>query len=601
MTTAALASAQGPVVNRPERFAISPPLSQSPPAPPANGLSIIPLRLIPRANGAPGVDPVLQTVYGPFVNATPGIHFDGVGANGVAPSDANLDVGPNHIVQTVNEEYAVYDKNGNIFAGYPKTLGSIWTALGAPCNANWGDVIVQYDTNASRWFISQLGSFTAPFYECIAVSTTADPTGSYALYSYNFGSNLPDYPKHGVWPTATNSAYLATYNLFANAQTLTGADLCAYDRTAMLAGSPNATQICFTVSNDANFLPSDLDGGSAAPPAGSPGYFTTFETSPTALHLFKLSPNFASPPSSTFTGPTSIPVAAFTMLCGGGTCVPQSGTIQTLDSLGDRLMYRLAYRNFGDHEALVTNHSVTAGTGGGVRWYELRDPNGVVNVFQQGTFAPDAKFRWMGSIGMDKVGDIAMGYSVSSSSLHPGISYTGRVPTDPAGNMQSEAILLTGSGSQTGLSRWGDYSAIQIDPADDCTFWYTAQYLKSNGNNWSTHIGSFSMNNCTGVAGNPDFTISAAPPSQTVSKGGTTTYTVTIAAQNGFTGVVSFTVTGLRAFDKATVSPTTVTGSGTTTMTVKTAKFGRTGTFPLTIMGTSGGLSHTASVTLVLQ
>jgi hypothetical protein len=290
------------------------------------------------------------------------------------------------------------------------------------------------------------------------------------------------------------------------------------------------------------------------------------------------------------------------MACGGGACVPQSGTTQQLDSLGDRLMYRLAYRNFADHEALVTNHSVTAGTGGGVRWYELRNPNGAVNVFQQGTFAPDAAFRWMGSIGMDKVGDIAMGYSVSSSSLHPGISYTGRVPTDPAGTMQSEAILLTGGGSQTGLSRWGDYSAIQIDPSDDCTFWYTNQYQKTNGGfNWSTHIGSFSMNNCTGVIGNPDFTISATPPSQTVSKGGTATYTVTIAAQNGFTGVVSFKVTGLKALDKATFSPATLTGSGTTTMTVKTSRFGKTGTFPLTITGTSGGLSHTASVTLVIQ
>jgi hypothetical protein len=603
MTAAALASAQSPVVTRPERFAISPPLSQSPSTSLETRPSIIPLRPIPRAPGAPVADPVLQTVFGPLVNATPGIHFDGIGANGVAPSDANLDVGPNHIVQTVNDEYAVYDKNGNIFAGYPKSLGSIWSALGSPCSTNWGDVIVQYDTKADRWFISQLGSFTAPFYECIAVSTTPDPTGSYALYKYSFGSNLPDYPKHGVWPTATNPAFLATYNLFANGQTFIGADLCAYDRTAMLAGSATPTQICFMVANDGGFLPSDLDGGSTAPPDGSPGYFTTFETSPIELHLFKLSPNFASPPSSTFTGPTSIPVAAFSPVCNGGTCIPQSGTTQKLDSLGDRLMYRLAYRNFGGHEALVTNHSVTAGSGGGVRWYELRDPNGAVNVFQQGTFAPDAKFRWMGSVGMDKVGDIAMGYSVSSSSMHPGISYTGRVPADPAGTMQSEAILLAGGGSQTGgLTRWGDYSAIQIDPVDDCTFWYTTQYLKSDGKfNWSTHIGSFSMNNCTGVVGNPDFTITATPPSQTVSKGGTTTYTVTIAAQNGFNGVVSFKVTGLKALDKATFSPATVTGSGTTTMTVKTSKFGRTGTFPLTITGTSGSLSHTASVNLVIQ
>jgi hypothetical protein len=600
LATAGFTSGQGnspsPMVTPPARFAISPPQSQSPSAPPATGQRIIPLRPIPRPASATVADAVLQTAYGPAVNATPGIHFDGVGANGMAPSDANLGVGPNHIVQTVNTEWAVFDKNGNIFAGFPKTLGSIWNALGAPCNGNWGDVIVQYDTSADRWFISQTGGFSAPYHECIAVSTTGDPTGAYALYQFSFGNNFPDYPKHGMWATGTNPAYLATYNLFANAQQLIGADLCAYDRTAMLAASPNPNQICFMVQNDSNFLPSATEGPTA-PPAGSPGYFLNF-TDNSHLHLFKLTPNFASPPGSTFTGPTTLAVAAFSTACGGGTCIPQSGTGQLLDSLGDRLMYRLAYRNFGDHEALVTNHSVTVGSGGGVRWYELRDPNGAVNVFQQGTFAPDAAFRWMASVGMDKAGDIAMGYSVSSSSLHPGISYTGRVPADPAGTMESEAILLTGGGSQTGgLSRWGDYSAIQIDPTDDCTFWYTTQYLKNNGSfNWSTHIGSFSMNNC-----GPGFTITATPSSQTVSRGGTATYTVSVAAQNGFNGVVNFSVTGLRFLDRATFSPTTVTGSGTTTMTVNVSKFGRTATFPLTITGTSGSLNHSASVGLVIQ
>jgi hypothetical protein len=557
---------------------------------------------VPQAAATPTPDPVLQTVNGPLVNVTPGIGFDGVGANGVAPSDANLDVSSQYIVQTVNTEWAVYDKSGNIFAGFPKTLGSIWNSLGAPCNGEWGDVVVQYDTSADRWFISQLGSFTAPFFECIAVSTTGDPTGSYALYQYSFGSNLPDYPKHGVWPTAANPAFLATYNLFANGQTFVGADACAYDRTAMLAASPSPSQICFTVASEGSFLPSDMEGPTP-PPAGSPGYFVTFETSPTALHLFKLSPNFASPSSSAFSGPTSIPVAAFTEACNGGTCIPQSGTRQKLDSLGDRLMYRLAYRNFGDHEALVTNHSVTAGSSVGVRWYEVRDPNGAANLFQQGTFAPDAAFRWMGSIGTDKVGNFGMGYSISSTSIHPGINYTGREVGDPAGTMQSEAIMLTGGGSQTaGLSRWGDYSAIQIDPSDDCTFWYTTQYLKTNGTfNWSTHIGSFAFNSCTGGGGTPDFTIAATPPSETVSKGGTATYTVTIAPLDGFSGTVSFGVAGLPASDKGTFSPTTVTGSGSTTLTVKATRIGGTGSFPLTITGTSGSLNHTASVILVVQ
>jgi hypothetical protein len=604
LSTGVFAFAQAPIINHPVRFAVSPPMSQAPQAPPGTGLqSVIPLRAIPHAASPQVDDPALQKVFGPLVDATPGIQFDGVDDSicNCAPSDVNMAVGPNNLVQTVNVGWAVYDKNGNITPGFPKTLGSIWAALGGACTGNQGDPIVQYDKLADRWFVSQLGSETAPFSECIAVSTTNNPAGTYALYEYQFGNNFPDYPHFGVWPTATNSAYMMMAHLFQNFQTFIGTAACAFDRTKLLAGAAQPTMICFTISNDGGFQPADLDG-STPPPDGSPGYFVTFETS--SLHEFQLSPNFANPPASTFVGPIDLPVSAFTLACGGtgGTCVPQSGTTTKLDTLGDRMMYRMAYRNFGDHEAMVVNHSVAAGSGVGVRWYEIRSPLSPT-IFQQGTYSPNSTFRWMGSAAMDKVGDIAMGYSLSSSSIHPGIAFTGRIPSDSPGTMQSEATMLTGGGSQNGgLTRWGDYTALRIDPADDCTFWYTNQYLKTNGNfNWSTRIGSFSMNNCTGVAGNPDFTITATPPSQTVSKGGTTTYTVTIAAQNGFTGVVSFTVTGTRALDQETFSPTTVTGSGSTTLTIKASRFGRTGTFPLTITGTSGSLSHTANVTLVIQ
>jgi hypothetical protein len=231
----------------------------------------------------------------------------------------------------------------------------------------------------------------------------------------------------------------------------------------------------------------------------------TFETSPTELHEFQLTPNFASPSSSTFVGPIAIPVAAFTIACNGsaGACVPQSGTRTKLDTLGDRFMYRMAYRNFGDHEALVTNHSVTGSssrrrsTATAIRWYEVRSPL-TPTVFQQGTFSPNSTSRWMASAAMDKVGDIAIGYSISSSSIHPGIAFTGRTSSDALGTLESEAIMLTGTGSQTGnLTRWGDYSGLRIDPSDDCTFWYTNQYIPTNGSfNWKTRVGSFKMNNC---------------------------------------------------------------------------------------------------------
>jgi hypothetical protein len=457
---------------------------------------------INRNLGPGGEDGALQTEFGPLLNGTPGIDFEGIGFNiDGEPSDSNMAVGPNHIVETVNTEWAVYDKTGHIAAGFPKSLGSIWASMGGACAGNQGDPIVQYDRLADRWFLSQIGSESAPYSLCQAVSKTNDPTGAYSLYEYSF-NNFPDYPHYSVWPTASNPAYLQMAHLFMSLKGgFVGTAACAYDRTAMLAGKPNPVQICFTISNDGGFQPSDLDG-STAPPAGSPGYFITFET--TSLHQFQLTPNFANPSASTFTGPINIPVSSFSPSCGGtgGTCVPQSGTTQKLDTLGDRMMYRLAYRNFGDHEALVVNHSVTSVLSVAPRWYEIRTPNNTPTIFQQGTYAPDSTFRWMGSMAMDKAGDMLLSYSVSSSSIDPGLAYTGRVPTDAAGTMESENTLLTGTHFQTGHSRWGDYSAARIDPSDDCTFWFVNQYLKTDGDFvWATHIGSFAFTGCGGGGG----------------------------------------------------------------------------------------------------
>ncbi|HCC58513.1 MAG TPA: hypothetical protein DEQ47_14895, partial [Solibacterales bacterium] len=223
-----------------------------------------------------------------------------------------------------------------------------------------------------------------------------------------------------------------------------------------------------------------------------------------SLNLWKFHVDWATPASTTLTGPTNIPVDTFTAACsGGGACIPQPGTSQKLDSLADRLMYRLAYRNFGTHESLVVNHSVTASGSKrsqvtGVRWYELRNPLSTWSVYQQGTFSPDSTNRWMGSVAMDKVGNIALGYSVSSGAVFPSIRVTGRVPTDQPGTMEGENIIMSGAGSQLrNLARWGDYSAMTVDPSDDCTFFYTTEYLKSSGTfNWSTWIASFKLPSC---------------------------------------------------------------------------------------------------------
>src|SRR6266852_3067453 len=397
-----------------------------------------PLKRIPLPPGLTPLeeDPVRQISSVGLMTPTPTLNFEGLG-NGQygftvnsAPPDTNGTVGATQYVQWVNTSFAIFNKSSGALIAGPTAGNTLWSGFGGGCQTNNdGDPVVLYDKAAQRWVFSQFSVTTTPYLQCIAVSTTSDATGTYNRYSFQYG-NFDDYPKMGVW----SDGYYETFNMF-NGNTFVGADACAYNRTAMLAGSA-ATQVCFQQgSSVGGLLPSDIDG-TTAPPSGSPNYMVYFGTN--NLNLFKFHVDFNTPANSTFTGPTVIPVAAFSPLCSGGTCVPQPGTTQQLDSLADRLMYRLAYRNFGTHESLVVNHSVTAGSGGGVRWYEIQNPSGTPTVAQQSTFAPDSNYRWMGSVAMDQSGDLALGYSVASSSLNPTIRYTGRVPTDPSGTMEAE-------------------------------------------------------------------------------------------------------------------------------------------------------------------
>jgi hypothetical protein len=408
-----------------------------------------------------------------------------------APPDTNGAVGATQYVQWVNTDFAIFSKsNGGLVAG-PVPGNILWSGFGGGCEANNdGDPIVLYDKLANRWVMSQFSVSTTPYLQCVAVSMGSDATGMWYRYAFQY-SAFDDYPKMGVWP----DAYYETFNMFLG-QSFLGSEVCAYDRTQMLSGLP-ATQICFQQGSlVGGLLPSDVDG-TTAPPPGSPNYVLNFGAN--SLNLYKFHVDFSNPANATFTGPTVIPVAAFTPLCGGGPgCVPQPGTSTKLDSLADRLMYRLAYRNFGSHESLVVNQSVAVSGSSGVRWYEIQVPNGTPVVAQQGTYAPDSNYRWMGSIAMDQAEDIALGYSVSSNSLYPSIAVAGRLPTDPAGALEAETTVIIGSGSQTyGLTRWGDYSSMTVDPVDDCTFWFTTEYLVTNGAwNWNTRIVNFQFPEC---------------------------------------------------------------------------------------------------------
>jgi hypothetical protein len=570
---------------------VSPPLGDLPEAPRVKSYRDFGPGRIPRPSAGPRQaalgDPVLQTYVSTFVATTAGLNFAGVGngdygfAPNAAPPDTNGAVGATQYVQWVNESFAVFNKTTGAILYGPVAGNTLWSGFGGGCQTNNdGDPIVQYDKAANRWVMTQFSVSTTPYLQCVAVSTTSDATGTWNRYAFSYGNTqFPDYPKLGVWP----DAYYISYNIFNNGATFAGAKVCAFSRTAMLAGTA-ASQVCFQLSNlYGGLLPSDLDG-TTPPPAGSPNYFVSMGNNNASLDIWKFHVDFVTPANSTLTQ-INIPAPVFAPACnGGGTCIPQSGTSQQLDSLADRLMWRLAYRNFGDHESLVVNHSVTAGSSVGVRWYEIRNPASAPAVYQSGTYAPDTAFRWMGSIGMDKAGNIALGYSVSGSTIHPDVRYTGRVPTDPLGTLQAENSILAGLGSQTtGLSRWGDYSGMTIDPTDDCTFFYTTEYLKLSGTfNWSSQIASFKFPSCNSAP--PVLTtISVSPSSASVTTGGTQ----------------PFTATGLDQFGQPmNPQPTftwSVSGGGTISATgVFTA--GAVGSF--TVTATSGSVTGTASVTV---
>ena len=478
----------------------SKPLRDLPPAPRKSGVKRVRPNPKPPAMTQPGeLDPVLQTW--PGIEAAPAAsqNFNGIG-DGIsgfnvqyAPPDTNGDVGPSHYIQTVNVDLAVYSKTGTLLFG-PVHTNTLWSGFGGPCETNNdGDPTVIYDSLANRWVIAQFALPSGNYQECVAVSATSDPTGSYYRYAFPF-SSFNDYPKMGLWP----DGYYTTYNMF---NPYTGGRVCSFDRSKMLNGQPAVAQCFNTGTSYHSPLPADLDGPTS-PPAGAPNYVMALNANNSnQIALFKFHVDWANSANSSLTGPTNLNVASFSRAC--SQCVQQPGTSQTLDSLGDRLMNRLRYRNFGSHESLVVNHSVTASGVVGLRWYEFRNPGGTPTVHQQGTFSPDATYRWMGSIAMDKVGNIALGYSASSTSLQPSIRYTGRLAGDPLGQMtQGEGTLINVTGSQVSLDRWGDYSDLTIDPSDDCTFWYTTEYLASNGSfNWRTRIGSFSFPSCTGIAG----------------------------------------------------------------------------------------------------
>lgn len=455
--------------------------------------------------------------------ASPLISFEGLrntdNARLVNPPDPVGDIGPNHYVEMVNLVFAVYSRTGTRLLG-PLPLGVLWQDFAiTDCQDLAGDPIVIYDQLADRWLLSQFTTRGPIYYNCVAISQTGDPTGAYYRYAFSSGENFPDYPKYGVW----SNSYLITTREFGPVDEY-GIGVYAVERNKMINGEANVRTVSYFLDSEQipisligdGLLPPDLDGTrrpqdqAPAPIVGTQDddhpYGATFD----ALNIWDLAVKWNATPESSLKLTAQLPVAEFDSVfpCAptARDCIPQPGITdpnQKIDILSyrQRPTWRLAYRNFGKYETMVTNQSVEARPGiAGVRWYEIRRLSGQYSLYQQGTFAPDDGIhRWMGSIAMDKFGNLGLGYSVANETVYPGIRYTGRLRGDPLGTMPlGEAVLINGSGSQlTTNSRWGDYTSMNIDPTDDCTFWYVNEYYETTSlAGWQTRIGSFRLPGC---------------------------------------------------------------------------------------------------------
>jgi hypothetical protein len=456
-----------------------------------------------------GPDPLLamQEAAGPAAPdafGAPLLNFNGQGFSSVNPPDTIGEVGPNHYVQMINgsggTRVTIYDKSTGAVVLGPVLLQSLATS--GPCQAGMGDPIVLYDQAANRWLLSEFAS--SGNHLCVYISTGPNPGGTYYFYDF-ITPTFPDYPKYAVWPDAY---YVSTNESDGVSSTPA---VYALDRTRMLAGL-SATFQRRTAPSLPGFsfqalTPADLDG-STAPPSGAPGLFMRHRDTevhgpsglPSAdlLEVWAFTVNWTTPASSTFSKIADIQVAEFdSALCGLSSyeCIQQPGTSTLLDPLREVIMWRLSYRNFGTRQVLVGNFSTDVGSDrAGVRWFELRRTSGNWTLHQEGTYAPGNVSRWMGGIAMDRQGNMALGYNVGSSSTYPGLRYAGRLAGDALGAMpQGEYTIVNGTAAN-GSIRYGDYSSMNVDPADDCTFWFTGQW--NDASQWKTRIAKFKFDQC---------------------------------------------------------------------------------------------------------
>ena len=543
------------------------------------------------------------------------VNIDGQGFTGASPPDTVGDVGPNHYVQAVNaSRIAVYDKTGTMLPGYPIDLDSL--APSGVCSNGSGDPIVLYDWLADRWLLQE---FTGGGTLCIYVSTTSDPTGTYNMYSFTPPS-FPDYPHYGVWADAY---YAASNEAGAGGNQTT----YAFDRVAMLAGGAATMQRLTVVPPLAGYgfqtlTPADHDGDTP-PPAGAPGIFMRHnddeahsgapDPATDLLEMWEMDVDFVTPANTTVTSLPGILITDFNSWMVNYTTfnsVPQPGSATLLDAVREPIMQRLVYRNFGIHETLLgvfaTNRDpATSGSvvEQGLRWFELRRSGGAWVLYDQGTFGGDSNSTtanfFVGSVAMDRYGNIALGYSktdVGSTPIFPSLGFTGRLEGDPAGTMGPENIAVVG-GAASSSGRWGDYASMSVDPADDCTFWYTGEYIPSGSGTWGTRINSFSFEEC-----NFGFDISPAPTKLDVCAPTEPdpTFSIGVTSIGGWSFNVDLSSSGEPPGTSATFVPDTQLPDFTSTYTLLGTDGSTTGTYLIDILGTGDDVPQSVRNTKIL-
>ena len=538
------------VVNEPIRFDVSPPLSQlltEAPVPQGVRATHAPLQpklqqfMVAQLRQGATAASALQPLTGPLIGATTGLSFEGVGQVGgyystpsgifcpsasgqfLVPPDTNAAVGGTQVVQWVNTCYAVFDKSsGSLIAG-PFAGTNFWKGFGAPCETNNdGDIIIQWDKTNHRWLAAQNVFNGPPYYTCVAVSQTADATGSYSRYAYP-QPGFPDYPKWGL----KSGAYYQTQNDFGNNDGFQGVNVCAYQADLMLKGNSKAAQICILDNSngtlfDDSMLPADDDSDGPKDSEVLLGSIDNFLPGDTHIYEYLFDVDFRNPSKSTLAGvngsmPISVPAFSLAVCSSGGSlttdCVPQPssaestatfGPVDVLDTLGDRLMYRLAHFTDNDAQHFLVAHSVLNSSAVATRWYEFQSQGQgttkKLSLHQSGQTPDDGEYRWMGSVAMDRAGNIALGYSRSSAAPgdYPSIYYSGRKAGDALDATATEAVIKQGLGSQyNSFDRWGDYSSMALDGANQCTFWYTTEYYPVDGSfAWDTWIASLTFPHC---------------------------------------------------------------------------------------------------------